>query len=117
MTDIQVAAERRDGLEQFRNLDIAAYSKKLFSMFSGEEETVKIEFANRLIGVVIDRFGKDVAAAPTDDEHFVVVVSVAVSPQFLAWVAGFGSEARVLSPDGVIEKLRRLAREIAEMYE
>ena len=117
MTDIQVAPEQRDGLEHFRNLDVAVYSKKLFSMFSGEEETVKIEFANRLIGVVIDRFGKDVAAAPSDDGHFVVVVDVAVSPQFLAWVAGFGCEARVLSPEDVIDKLRRLAREIAEMYE
>jgi predicted DNA-binding transcriptional regulator YafY len=66
---------------------------------------------------VIDRFGKDVAVTPSDDEHFVVLVNVAVSPQFLAWVAGFGNEARVLSPDGVIERLRRLAKDIASMYE
>ncbi len=116
MTDIQVAGERRDGLEHFRNLDVAAYSKKLFSMFSGEEETVRIEFKNRLIGVVIDRFGKDIAVVQSDDEHFVVSVSVAVSPQFLAWIAGFGNEAKVLSPDGVVKKIMQLAREIADMY-
>ncbi len=117
MTDIQVTAERRDGLAHLKNLDVAAYSRKLFSMYSGEEETVRIEFKNRLIGVVIDRFGKDVAVTPSDDGHFVVLVNVAVSPQFLSWVAGFGNEARILSPDGVIERIRRLAEEIASMYE
>ena len=117
MTDIQVTGQRRDGLEHFKNLDVAVYAKKLFSMFSGEEETVRIEFTNRLIGVVIDRFGKDVWVAPADDNHFVVRFGVAVSPQFLAWVAGFGSEAKILSPDSVVLKMKLLAREIASMYD
>ena len=117
MTDIQVTGQRRDGLEHFKNLDVAVYAKKLFSMFSGEEETVRIEFTNRLIGVVIDRFGKDAWVAPSDDDHFVVRVGVAVSPQFLAWVAGFGSEAKILSPDSVVLKMKLLAREITSMYD
>jgi predicted DNA-binding transcriptional regulator YafY len=117
MTDIQITPERRDGLEHFKNLDVAVYSKKLFSMFSGEEETVRIEFTNRLIGVVIDRFGKDVAVVPSDDEHFIARVGVAVSPQFLAWIAGFGNEARVLSPDSVVDSIRKLAWDVASMYD
>ncbi len=117
MTDIQISAHRRDGLEYFNNIDVAVYSKKLFSMYSGEEETVRIEFKNRLIGVVIDRFGKEITVVQSDDEHFVINVSVAVSPQFLSWIAGFGNEARVLSPEGVIDRVRQLARDIASMYD
>jgi hypothetical protein len=98
MTDIAVTDERRDGAEHFQNLDIAVYSKKLFSMFSGDEETVCIEFTNRLIGVVIDRFGRDVPVIRADDEHFAVSVRVAVSPQFLAWAASFGREAESCPP-------------------
>jgi predicted DNA-binding transcriptional regulator YafY len=116
MMDIAVTGEKRDGQQYFQNLDIAVYSKKLFSMFSGAEETVRIEFANRLIGVVIDRFGKDVVVVKSDDKHFVVSVSVAVSQQFLAWVAGFGSEARILSPDSVVEKMKQLIQALRDTY-
>jgi len=116
MTDIAVTDERRDGAEHFQSLDIAVYSKKLFSMFSGDEETVRIEFTNRLIGVVIDRFGRDVPVTIADDEHFTVSVRVAVSPQFLAWVASFGREARILSPKSVAAKMKDLAEEVLRQY-
>lgn len=116
MTDICVSEEKRDGQQYFQNLDIAVYSKKLFSMFSGEEENVRIEFVNRLIGVVIDRFGKDVIVIKSDDAHFVISVSVAVSQQFLAWVASFGQEAKILSPDSVAEKMKALAQSVYEQY-
>jgi predicted DNA-binding transcriptional regulator YafY len=116
MTDIAVTEDRRDGSEHFQNLDLAVYSKKLFSMFSGDEETVRIEFNNRLIGVVIDRFGRDVSVSRSGDDAFIVSAAVAVSPQFLAWVASFGSEAKILSPESVAEKLRALAQEVLGQY-
>jgi predicted DNA-binding transcriptional regulator YafY len=116
MTDILVSAEKRDGQSHFQNLDLAVYSKKLFSMFSGEEVTVRIEFKNRLIGVVIDRFGRDVSVIQSDGEHFVISVSVAVSPQFLSWIASFGREAKILSPDSVATEMKRLAAEVLAQY-
>jgi predicted DNA-binding transcriptional regulator YafY len=117
MTDIAVTLEARDGAEHFQHLDIAEYSKKLFSMFSGEDETVRIEFTNRLISVVIDRFGRDIAVTKSDDAHFIISVSVAVSPQFLSWVAGFGCEAKILSPASVADKIKGLASEILGQYD
>jgi predicted DNA-binding transcriptional regulator YafY len=116
MMDISITEEKRDGQQYFQNLDIAVYSKKLFSMFSGEEETVRIEFVNRLIGVVIDRFGKDVVIVKSDDAHFVISVGVAVSPQFLAWVASFGSEAKILSPESVVDRMKQLTQAVQQMY-
>ena len=86
-------------------------------MFSGDEETVRIEFKNRLIGVVIDRFGRDISVTRCDEEHFTVSVGVAVSPQFLAWVASFGNEIRIVSPESVVEKMKRQLRLAAEMYD
>lgn len=117
MTDIAVTTEARDGAEYFQHMDPAVYSKKFFSMFSGEEETVRIRFTNRLIGVVIDRFGRDVAVTASGPDHFIVSIGVAVSPQFLSWVAGFGCEATVLSPESVIIKLRELALEVLGQYD
>ncbi len=85
-------------------------------MFGGEEDTVKLEFANQLIGVVIDRFGKDVMVIPTDSKHFTVYVNVAVSPQFLAWVFGLGDQARILAPQDVVGKMKEHIQTVAANY-
>ncbi|MEG1546817.1 MAG: WYL domain-containing protein, partial [Bacteroides sp.] len=60
MDKIEVIEVERDGKEAFTDLDMAVYTKRTFSMFGGEEMAVTIEFANHLIGVVMDKFGKDV---------------------------------------------------------
>ena len=48
---------------------MADYAKKSFGMFGGKEQTVKLLVKNNLVGVIIDRFGKNVILFPTDDEH------------------------------------------------
>ena len=79
--------------------DVAAYSQKVFGMFTGEEELVRLRFHRHLAGAVIDRFGKEVMLVPDGEEHFTVSVPVVLSPKFYAWVFGFGTEAEILGPD------------------
>ena len=83
MERIEVTDQQRDGQSHFRQFDMATYSKKMFGMFSGEERNVKICFANHLIGVVIDRFGKDVFISQRDENYFTVTAKVVASPQFM----------------------------------
>ena len=99
--------------EAFEAMDLAALSRKTFSMFAGEEQYVKLEFVNAMAGVVIDRFGRDVSLLKKDGEHFVVNVNVAVSRQFLAWVISLGDGVRVLGPDTLIRALREEAGRLA----
>ena len=61
MTDVQVEAEKRHALTE--DLDPVAYCQSVFGMFTGEQIHVKVRFASELIGVVIDRFGKEVSVA------------------------------------------------------
>ncbi len=96
--------------------DLSAYSKTMFQMFNGEETEVSIEFENKLVGVVFDRFGADVPIVKSDEAHFICRVKVAVSPHFLAWMMSFGKRARILSPDDVVEEMYQLARDITEVY-
>ena len=71
-------------------------------MFGGEVEKVTLRCANRLVGVMLDRFGTGVLLSPQmDGAHFHLTVPVAVSPQFLGWVCGFGDEIEVLNPPAV----------------
>lgn len=117
MTNIAATDEPRDGADAYREQDMALYSRKVFGMFSGTEQRVTLRFANRLVGAVLDRLGQDVSIVPDGDEQFTVSADVAVSPQFFAWVCGFGGEARIVAPQSVAEQMRRHVADIAALYE
>ena len=97
--------------------DLSTYSKTMFQMFGGEETDVSIEFDNELVGVVFDRFGTDIPIIKKDENRFICHVKVAISPHFLSWVMSFGKQAKIISPDNVVEEMYRLARDITETYE
>ena len=117
MLDIEVTEEPRDGQEIYAALDMGIYSRKTFGMFKGEETTVKLRFENHLVGAVLDRLGRDVMLVPDGGEHFTLRTEVAVSPQFFAWVLGFGAEAQILEPQAVVEELREYIAQVARLYE
>lgn len=116
MTDIEMTEQKRDGREHFCRFDAAVYSRGIFGMFGGEKETVRICFENHLVGVVIDRFGRDVMISREDEGHFSVGVDVEVSPQFLSWVFGFGGGARILSPQKTIDQFKAYAQQALSQY-
>ncbi len=114
MGQVAVLAKEREGLEQFSRLDLAAYTNQTFGMFGGEEEIVTLEFPNRLVGVVLDRFGRETDLRLMSDEVFRVRVRVVVSGQFFGWLAGIGKEARIISPCSVKESYVKWLKEILE---
>ena len=116
MTEISTTEEQRDGLEAYQALDMAMYARKVFGMFSGEEESVKMRFEKHLVGAVIDRLGRDVMLVKDGDNHFTVRADVVVSPQFFAWITGFGPSAEIIGPDDVVEKMRQHIHSVAALY-
>jgi len=117
MTNISATDEPRDGMDAFKELDMAVYVRKVFGMFSGAEELVKMRFTNHLVGAVLDRLGQDVTIIPDGDEHFTVSAQVVVSPQFFAWVSGFADEAKIVAPEHVVEQMKDHSRRVAAQYE
>ena len=116
MTEISSTEEDRDGLDAYQALDMAVYARKVFGMFSGEEESVQLRFENHLVGAVLDRLGQDVFIIADGDDHFTVRADVVVSPQFFAWVTGFGAAAQIIGPDDVVEKIRQHINSVAALY-
>ncbi len=117
MMDMQVLSEAREGGEELAGVDTALYSKQTFGMYGGREETVRLRCHNSLANVMVDRFGKETTFFNADSGHFDIVVKVTVSPVFLSWVATFGSDIRIMSPDAVIEEYLALLRRAAKQYE
>ena len=116
MADISVTEEARDGESIYQALDMGVYARKTFGMFTGREIGVKLRFENALAGAVIDRLGQDVMMIPDGGEHFTVQTDVVISPQFFAWVCGFGGRAKILGPESAVEEMKLHVRTIAELY-
>lgn len=107
----------REGDRLFERFDIAAYANKTFGMFGGRQEVVTLVFENRLIGVVMDRFGRDVPIRKKDQEQFSVRVQVALSGQFYGWLTGLGAGARITAPADVVEEYREYLYRTLRQYE
>ena len=116
MAQISALDRPREGKEAFRALDMSQYSQRVFGMFGGQTQRVKLRFADHLAGAVVDRFGRETMLLRDGDGHFTVTVEVAVSPPFFAWVFGFGAEAEILSPESVRREAAASLRAIAALY-
>ena len=116
MSDISLLEEKRTPCPELTGKSLNEHASRLFQMYAGDATTVKLRFHRDLINVVIDRFGRDTMLFPDGEEYFVFSVNVAVSPMFLSWVIGFGSKAKILYPQSVIEQCRDLCRSALEQY-
>lgn len=96
-----IEKESRNGEEAFRDFDISKFAAQTFGMFGGREEAVRLVFENQFIGVVLDRFGRDVMIHRQDEKHFAIMIRVNVSGQFFGWLAGLGPGVVVTSPENV----------------
>lgn len=118
MKNVQAIDEPRDGVDVFARIDMKSYTRRVFSMFGGEEKRVSIRFINPLLDTAIERFGtgKDVFYRPDDERHFVVTADVEISDQFFAWVCGFGKRAKIIEPEDVVNKMGKFLSGISNMY-
>ncbi|MCR5715516.1 MAG: WYL domain-containing protein [Lachnospiraceae bacterium] len=117
--DTKVEELARGGKEAFDDCRIERFSTKTFGMFGGEEEMVTLQCHNELIGVMIDRFGKEVSIQRDAGlkDQFRIHVHVAVSGQFFGWLTGIGSGIRIVSPANVAAQYREYLKRILEQDE
>jgi predicted DNA-binding transcriptional regulator YafY len=117
MDSVVESGAEREGKEAFDQIDMSAYTKYTFSMFGGGIEKVTMVFSNRMIGAVMDRFGRDVLVMKEDERHFRITVPVAVSNQFFGWVLGLGSMVTIVEPQTVRDKFVALLDKMRVRYE
>ena len=117
MMYIEVGNDERAGKEEFKNFDMAKYSKATFGMYHGEKTKVCIKFANHMCGVFIDRFGKDTLFRKIDENHSELIVDINVSPQFFGWIFSLGNDVEIVSPRDVVNELREYTKKFIMKYE
>ena len=117
MIHIAVTEKKREGRDKYKAFNLPRYTKSLFGMFGGEETRVTIEAENDMVGIIIDRFGKDIYITPIDENHFRTSVNVSISRQFLGWIMALGSGIKIVAPDRVVNQMREEIRRLSSQYE
>ena len=114
--DMEITNISRVGRRSFEDFDLGIFSKKTFGMYGGEDTRVTLRCRNNLVGVIIDRFGRDVMLIPSGDEHFRTTVLVSVSKQFFGWVTGIGEDIEIAGPPEVRAEYSKYIQEIRDKY-
>ena len=83
---------------------VAGYTDQVFKMYGGQPENITIEFNDRLIGVVYDKFGEDTKMLRLSDHTCAATVKVQVSPTFWGWLFQFGDQMKLRSPETLVEQ-------------
>lgn len=118
MADIAVLEERAERPDTAVGgaFNMAEYTKKLFGMYHGETQMVQLLCPERLLHVVIDKFGEDVFLRAEADGNFIATVRVDVSPAFFGWLMTLGDAVRILSPPSVVQQWQAQLRCILKLY-
>ena len=117
MVKISILEEKRSGKEYFETFDMASYSKMNFGMYHGEVKKVHISFPNHMVGVFIDRFGKDIPIHPAGERRSRTAVDVAISKQFFGWIASLGRWVKIEGPEEVVAEMKQFAEKLFRVYE
>ena len=116
MSNIVLTEQKRIPCPELSGSALNEHANRLFQMYSGDAVDVKLRFHRDLTNVVMDRFGRSTMFIPDGSDHFVFTVRVAVSPMFLSWLMGFGSKAKILHPQSVIDQYIALCKEAMSQY-
>lgn len=114
MGSVSLTTEKREGKEQYEKINLAEYTKQTFGMYGGVEEIVTLRLSDKLIGVIMDRFGKETDVRKLEEGYFQVRIKAVVSGQFFGWLAGLGGDVNIISPSEVKDKYIAWLREVLE---
>lgn len=116
MEKVDLSTDARDGKEVFEEFDMALYSKSVFGMFGGDITSVKLRFTKDMIGVVADRFGKDIFINAEEEDYFTVNIKVALSPQFFGWVFGLSDKVQIIAPENAVNMYKEGLEKVLRKY-
>lgn len=116
MRNVCRLADDRQGKDSFENFDLAEFARKTFRMYGGDDKSVSLICRKHLVGVILDRFGKDIIITSIDEEHFKIRVVISVSPQFFGWVTALGTGVEIEGPEEVREAYKAFLEKVVGMY-
>ena len=117
MTDVKVIEEDITDVAMSLREDVSEYTEQAFKMYGGDPVDIVIEYDEKLIGVVYDKFGEGTKMMRSADDKIIATVKVRISPTFWGWLFQFGKQMRILSPDSVKQEYKKQVTVLTEQGE
>lgn len=93
-----------------------ANMQSLYGMYGGELVSVTMQFDNTLANVVIDKFGMNCHPHRNSDDTFCLTADVQIAPTFWGWFFQFGSKAKIIAPESIVEQAKQYIDVLNENY-
>lgn len=116
MYALSVVKKDRAGMDEAKKINPAVYSQQNFGMFSGEEQMITLQFSEKQIGIIIDRFGKEMDIRERAEGVYSARVRVSVSNQFYGWLTGLGGVVQITKPDAVVNEYKNYLQNVLNGY-
>jgi len=94
---------------------VDCFTEQAFKMYGGQPVDITIQFSDKLIGVVYDKFGEDTKMVRINENECVASVMVQISPTFWGWLFQFGKQMVVVSPPEVTKEYKRQINQLADI--
>ena len=98
------------------SFDVADYTKKLFGMFGGNMQEVKLRCNNSILEQVTDRFGDSIFITNVTETTFDFTVKAAISDALVTWITNYSDMIEVIRPQELRDKIVDRANEILKVY-
>ena len=116
MSGVEVLKSSIKKSELYQSYQIKKHKLQLFGMYGGQEETVSLVADAKLLDAMYDKFGKSVRFNKTDDGKIAFDAVVQLSPTFMAWCCSFGNKLKVVSPQSVVEEVKKYLTQTLNQY-
>lgn len=93
-----------------------ANQQSVYGMYGGKLESVTMQFDNSLANAVIDKFGMNCHPHRNSENTFCLTADVQIAPTFWGWFFQFGTKARILAPENVVEQAAEYIEELGSCY-
>jgi len=118
---IEDTPSTRRGRLRSRDTDFAAYTKKVFHMYGGEEVRCTLRFTRDVLGAIYDQFGEHIRPTRVRTQEMTspadlleVTAPIQVSPTFYGWIFQFGGKVEIVAPEKVREEFRERCKSMAD---
>ena len=96
--------------------DVADYTGKLFSMFTGKLQTVQLRCNRQVAKTVVDRFSENIFITNVTEDEFCFSCEAAISEAFITFIMSFGKDVKVISPKTLADRIADRAEKILKVY-
>ena len=105
MTDVDVKGFSEPISEEamLMKKTLPSHTNQIFRMYNGPVKLVTLEFSDKLIGNIFDKFGTEVKITRISDHTCRITEEIQISPPFLGWLFQFSGDMKLLGPQDVIE--------------